>query len=387
MPTGPKLDIAIAHLSLNFFGGEEKLCLSIIEALKLSDHKVTLYTIDKTDWASTIRFFGGSVKPDTEIISKSPICGDFTRTSNLVLAYTHYLEGLIRLRRRYDLVINTYGDLFNSIADVAYVHFPIKATLGYSQTPVFASPAKWAAYCQVYSLLASIVNNIHPSLLLTNSKFTQQVVMKYLNRKSLVLHPPVDVKTYARVKVKSENLVVTLSKFTPKKYLHRVPLIARNTQKAKFIIAGGTNEYSIKIMAGVRKATREYGVEDRVILMPNVEHSQLVELLTQAKVYLHVMPSEHFGISIIEAMAAGCVPIVHRSGGPWLDILDQNQGKYGFSYEKPEEAACLIDNILGNRRLENEVSHAAQERSFEYDESVFRKNLQMIINKLISNNK
>lgn len=385
MPTGSKLDIAIAHLSLNFFGGEEKLCLSIIEALKLSGHKVTLYTIDKTDWASAIRFFGGSAKPDTEIFSKSAVRRDFTKTSNLVLAYTYYLEGLIRLRQKYDLVINTYGDLFNSIADVAYVHFPLKATVEYSQTPVFASRAKWAAYCQVYSLLASIVNNIYPSLLLTNSKFTQQVVMKYLKRKSLVLHPPVDVKTYARVTVKLENLVVTLSKFTPKKCLHRIPLIARNTRKAKFIIAGGTNEYSPKIMAGVRKAARDYGVKDRVILMPNVEHSRLVELLTQAKVYLHVMPSEHFGISIIEAMAAGCVPVVPKSGGPWLDILDQNQGKYGFSYERPEEAACLIDSILGNRRLENEVSHAAQERSFEYDESVFSRNLQTIIDKLISN--
>jgi glycosyltransferase involved in cell wall biosynthesis len=385
MLSSRKLNVAIAHLSLNFFGGEERLCLSIIEALKLSNHKVTLFTVEKTDWVSALRFFNIVTRPDVEIFSKASIRGHLTRTSTLALAYTRYLEGLIRLRRKYDLVINTYGDLVNSIADISYVHFPIKATLEYSQIPVFVSPAKWAAYCQVYNLVTSIVDRINPSILLTNSKFTQQIVRKYLRRNSLVLHPPVDVQSYARVNVKSENLVVTVSKFTPKRCLHRVPLIARNTQNARFIIVGGADEYSIETIANLQELIREQDVQDRVVLMPNVQRSKLMELLVRAKVYLHVMPSEHFGISIVEAMAAGCVPVVHRSGGPWLDILDQNQGKYGFSYETPEKAAYLINNILRDERLRSEVSHAAQKRSFEYDESAFRKSLQGIISGLASN--
>jgi glycosyltransferase involved in cell wall biosynthesis len=387
MVLGHKLKIAVAHLSLNFFGGEERLCLSVIEALKLTNNDVTLFTVEKTDWAAVFRLFGSFMRPNTEIFSKWAIRGDYARTSSLVSVYTKYLEGLLRLRRKYDLVINTYGDLFNSIAGIAYVHFPIKATLSYSQTPVFASPAKWAAYCRVYNCVTSIVNRFNPSLLLTNSKFTQQIVTKYLERRSLVLYPPVDVKAFARTDVKSENLVVTVSKFTPKKCLHKVPLIAKNTHNAKFIIVGGTNEYSGKTIADVRKVIKDYDLNDHVILMPNLQRSKLMELLVRARVYLHVMPSEHFGISIIEAMAAGCVPVVHRSGGPWLDILDQRQGKYGFSYETPEEAAFLIDDIMSDDKLANKVSHAAQERSWKYDESVFGKNLQMIIDKLVSNNR
>jgi alpha-1,2-mannosyltransferase len=378
-----KLDIAVAHLSLNFFGGEEKLCLSVIETLKLSGHRVTLFTVEKTDWASASRFFDHVVRPDVQVYPRSSMVrGEFTKTSALVFAYAKYLGGLISLRGRYDLVINTYGDLVNSIADVSYVHFPIRATLDYSQIPVFVSPVKWAAYCQVYNLAASFVDRISPSLLLTNSKFTQQIVKEYLKRESLVLHPPVNVKSYAKAKVKSENLVVTVSKFTTKRCLHRVPQIARNTQNARFIIIGGADKYSAGTIVTLQKAIKEQGVQDRVILMPNIQRSRLMELLASAKVYLHVMPSEHFGISIIEAMAAGCVPVVHRSGGPWLDILDQKQGKYGFSYGTPEEAACLIENILNDGRLGSEVSRAAQKRSFEYDESSFRKSLQVLISKL-----
>jgi len=385
MPSKRKLDIAVAHLSLNFFGGEEKLCLSIIEALKLSGHRVTLFTVEKTDWVSASRFFNHVVKPDLQVYSESSmIRRGFTKTSALILAYAKYLVGLISLRRKYGLVINSYGDLINSIADVSYVHFPIKATLDYSQIPVFVSPVKWKVYCQVYNLAASYVDKISPSFLITNSKFTQQIVKEYLKRESSVLYPPVDVKLYAKAKVKSENLVVTVSRFTTKRCLQKVPQIARNTQNARFIIIGRADQYSTETIDSLQKAIKEQNVQDRVILMPNVKRSRLIELLATAKVYLHVMPSEHFGISIIEAMAAGCIPIVRRSGGPWLDILDQKQGKYGFSYETPEEAAYLIGNILNDEKLRSEVSLAAQKRSFEYDESSFRRRLQVLISKLTS---
>ncbi len=388
MLSSDRPDIALAHLSLNFFGGEEKLCLSIIEALKMSKHKVTLFTIDRTDWTGAMRFFGSFMRPDVEIFSEfSTMHHGLTKASIAASAYIKYLLGLVKLRRKYDMVINTYGDMVNSIADVAYVHFPIKATIDYSQTPAFLSPTRWALYCQIYKLATSVLDSINPSFLLTNSKFTQQIIRKYMKREALVLHPPVDVQSYASRNEKSESFVVTVSKFTPKRCLHRVPLIARKTQKAKFIIAGGADEYSTKTIADLKKVIEECNLEDRVILMPNVQRSKLVELLARSKVYLHVMPSEHFGISIIEAMAAGCVPIVHRSGGPWLDILNQNQGKYGFSYTTLEEAAYLIDNIMDNEKLRSEVSGAAQERSLEYDETIFRKNLQTIIGKLASSNR
>ena len=41
-----------------------------------------------------------------------------------------------------------------------------------------------------------------------------------------------------------------------------------------------------------------------------------MEFLQKAKVYFHTQPWEDFGISIIEGMAANCIPVVHDSGGP-----------------------------------------------------------------------
>jgi glycosyltransferase involved in cell wall biosynthesis len=378
------MNIALSHLSLNFLGGEEKLCLSFIEALKASNHHVTLFTVEKTNWESVKRVFGKVTLPDEEIFTTPlPIHDNFSKVFTLMFSYTNYLAGLIKLtsRRKYNAVVNTYGDLFNSIADITYVHFPIRATLDYCQIPAFASPFKWKIYSKVYDLSSLFTDSIKPSILLTNSKFTQQVIKKYLNKDSLLLHPPVAVQNYISKNVKRKNYIITISKFTPKRCLHKIPLIACRTRNVKFIVIGVADKYSLETIQNLRKTISMHHVEDRVILSPNVSRSTLINYLTEAKAYLHVMPFEHFGISVVEAMAAGCVPIVHRSGGPWLDILNQQQGESGFSYITIEEAAQIIDLIMSNESLRRDVSFNAQRRALLYDTSVFQRKLNKIIKK------
>jgi glycosyltransferase involved in cell wall biosynthesis len=65
-------------------------------------------------------------------------------------------------------------------------------------------------------------------------------------------------------------------------------------------------------------------------------------MLAAAKVYLHTMVGEHFGISIVEAMASGCIPVSHNSGGMVEFVPSQNR------YETIEQAAEKIDaEIVG----------------------------------------
>jgi alpha-1,2-mannosyltransferase len=379
------MNIALSHLTLNFLGGEENLCLSFIDSLKRGGHRVTLFTVERTDWDLVRQFFGSITLPDEEIYATSSIMHDkFLKASTLMLAYADFLAGLIRLNRnkRYGLIINSYGDLINSVADLTYVHFPIRATVDYSQTPAFVSPLRWEVYCRVYTLAVSMLDRVKPGILLTNSKFTKQVAQKYLKRDMVILHPPVDVHAFASGEAEREDYVITVSKFTPKRALYRVPLIAKNTRNAKFLIAGATDAYSSDTISSLQKMIRDCGVRDRVTLLPNVSRPRLIQLLTQAKVYLHVMPNEHFGISIIEAMAGGCIPIVHRSGGPWLDTLEQQQGKNGFSYATVEEAAELIDLLIGDQELCRKMASAAQKRAWDYDKSSFHEKLITIVNSL-----
>ena len=59
---------------------------------------------------------------------------------------------------------------------------------------------------------------------------------------------------------------------------------------------------------------------------PNLPLAELRALLARAAVGLHCMWNEHFGIGVVEMMAAGVPPIAHDSGGPALDIVGRRAG-------------------------------------------------------------
>jgi alpha-1,2-mannosyltransferase len=59
----------------------------------------------------------------------------------------------------------------------------------------------------------------------------------------------------------------------------------------------------------------------RVHFVVNVSLSRLQSLCARASVGLHSMWCEHFGIGVVEMMAAGLVVVAHDSGGPRMDIV------------------------------------------------------------------
>lgn len=59
----------------------------------------------------------------------------------------------------------------------------------------------------------------------------------------------------------------------------------------------------------------------------NVDYEALKLNLSKALIGLHTMWNEHFGIGVVEYLAAGVIPIAHRSGGPLMDIIVPFQGK------------------------------------------------------------
>ena len=115
-------------------------------------------------------------------------------------------------------------------------------------------------------------------------------------------------------KLSQENLVVTVSRLDASKHLERIPQIAAQTARdVHFAVVG--RMYNEGPLSYLEALTKKMGLSERVKFYPNASAKQKTDLLRRAKLYLHTMEGEHFGISIVEAMAMGCVPIVHDSGG------------------------------------------------------------------------
>ena len=69
--------------------------------------------------------------------------------------------------------------------------------------------------------------------------------------------------------------------------------------------------------------------------------------MSEALVGLHTMWNEHFGIAVVEMLAAGLVTVAHRSGGPLMDIVIEatdGDSRNGFLAVSEREYAGLATN-------------------------------------------
>ena len=69
---------------------------------------------------------------------------------------------------------------------------------------------------------------------------------------------------------------------------------------------------------------------------------------------------EHFGISVVEAMAAGAVPIVFGAAGPAEIVRD---GVDGLHWSTLDQLADLTVELVGDEARRAELSEAAQVRA------------------------
>ena len=141
-----------------------------------------------------------------------------------------------------------------------------------------------------------------------------------------------------------------------------------------FVIAGLLD--SEQALNSLIKLKRELNVSDRVKILVNVKRSVLRKMLLNSKVYLHSAVDEPFGISIVEAMSSGCIPVVHDSGGPKEFVSPT------LRYKSPEEAADKVEKAMADwsTTKANELSKDAN----RFNEKNFSKQFIDVFNSYFS---
>jgi glycosyltransferase involved in cell wall biosynthesis len=189
-----------------------------------------------------------------------------------------------------------------------------------------------------------------------------------------VIHPPVDISSYSFHKSQSrQHSVISLGRFAPdKKQLEQIKL-AQSMPNLDFHIVGFVNNknYFNQCEEFVRLNQMK-----NVTLHPNTTHAQVIELLGRSKFFLHVLADEPFGITAVEAIAAGCIPLVHDSGGQ-RETVPVSELRYKDFNEIPhiiseierkndQEIGKIIEGLKSNVR-----------RNFDVD--VFNNNISQVI--------
>jgi glycosyltransferase involved in cell wall biosynthesis len=198
-----------------------------------------------------------------------------------------------------------------------------------------------------------------------------------------VLHPPVEVEYFSEAisNERKENLIVTLSRFTPEKRLYEILKAAEILPNYKFLMVGTAGRYSQTVISKMRGIIEKRKL-DNVHLMMNIPRPQVRETLGKARFYLHPPFAEHFGISVVEAMAAGCIPIVYRDGGAWSDIVSRVDEELG--YNDISEVPSIVKKFENNRDFEERIRSVAMNISQEFSFERFKERLSKYLSLSVS---
>jgi glycosyltransferase involved in cell wall biosynthesis len=257
------------------------------------------------------------------------------------------------------------------------------ALIHYVHNPYEFVPDPSDPIVKPFSLITNryiIKGNDFSDVVLANSNSTRKQCIKRWNRNDcIVLYPSIkidEIATYISSSSSSssrDDICIVLSRLSPEKKIE-LAIEAFKTKVLKnkqLLIIGYLSRENKNYYQRLRDLSKR---NENIKILPNLRRNDVLTLLSKAKILFHPMPDEHFGIAIIEAMAAGCLPVVHASGGP-LEIVDN--GRYGLIYRDLSEIPELLNCAFN---LSKHFQHKVKNRALQFDIKHFQEKLIALIN-------
>lgn len=180
------------------------------------------------------------------------------------------------------------------------------------------------------------------SLLITNSKNTQQRIQRYLKRDAVVIYPPCDTTLFNWRG--QGNYYLSTARLDP---LKRVELIVKAflqvPDKRLIVTSGGPQFNLLKKMASKASNIEFTGW---------IDNERLTNLVGNAIATIYLPRDEDFGMSPVESMAAG-KPVIGVSEGGLLETII------------PGETGLLLDPALTIDAIRNAVNSLTPQRALE----------------------
>ena len=363
--------IAIYSPYLDTFGGGERYMLTIAEVLKGKAAVDLLFDehLSREAKQSHGLFSLGAEKLRKELaqrfdldLSKVEVCkAPLGKGSSSIERFFFF--------QKYDLLIYlTDGSIFYPTARKNILHI---------QSPLVGEPGK--------SLWGKLKLKGW-DLIIYNSQFTKENCKSYWPINSMVIYPPVDIDKVKPLK-KKKNILSVGRFFGYLKDKKQEILI----KAFKDLYKNELKDWSLHLVGSAGEGDKNYlnhlrnlGAGLPIKFYPNFNYSDLMKLYGQSMIYWHASgfeendptKMEHFGISTVEAMAAGCVPVVIGRGGQ-LEIVEDK--KSGFLWHDLDQLKKFTLRLTLDNNLWQRLSKEAIERSKAFSKQKFTKKINEIL--------
>lgn len=377
-----QISLYIANIIYKF-GGTESYTANLIEALQRVFPSGVLSVITE-HWPETEKLNGGQlvqrlnqaygteITEDTVSVAYIPSKPQRGRLDTVI-----FQRRLHAVTREHDLFFYCSRGLLTGKAkkNVAIIHFPMDRKITfptYQKIPVLKPLA-----AHTDKEFMAKYDYFFP-----NSQFTAHWLKEKWDvpeEKVHVLYPPVTLIAGRGLQnVKQRNSIFVCSRIEKSK---KIEDLIQAFSDSDFL----NKNCTLTVAGSIKNESPEYirhlqAINPKVTFVFEPSREQIEELFLKATIFWHAKgfgetdpyQMEHFGITTVEAMSAGCIPVVINKGGQ-VEIVTEG---CGFKWDTLEELVSFTEQICGGSFDEEKITREAQNRSKDFSKEAFTNQLR-----------
>lgn len=337
------MKVALVHDYLREYGGAER----VLEALHEIWPEAPIYTAYYNPASLGIhksKFKGWNIK--TSWIQNLPFA------NRLLSPFRIFAPGIFEGFdfSEFDLVISSCNTYFSKAVQVkkdaksiSYIHTPPRYLYGY--TTSFNYKKHWwtrviAELMNHYLRVVDFETSQRPDMLIANSENVKSRIRKFYRRDAEVVYPPVDVAELLKIKKQKGKYFLTLNRLSRGKGTEIAVAACSKLNLPLKVASTGGELSNLKKIAG-----------KSVEFIGEVSEEEKAELFSEATALIACSEDEDFGITVVEAQAAGVPVIAAKAGGHLETVVEGKTGEFympGFlgdyqTYVDPVSVDNLVD--------------------------------------------
>ena len=407
----------VIHGDFNPCGGAERLSLVTMQALLEKGINFDLTTLKSPDMSKLENSYGKNLVSVMKSINKINVIN--------IMEELRQQQEEAHKDYDYDITINTNGDAapyyhssFSKDNAITYCHFPstkyhidsqnieyLKTDLGMTEGSNnffdkmeyegINNPKNYKTKLQLsrrkeyFKIIKyGYWNLMRNSTVITNSEFSRRAIINALGLHDIyILSPPIDLETFRNIALmtngykETNDIILVISRIAPHKKIENAIKLAKilkdNNIGKGMKIVGNLYYYFFDYYSELKQMVLDLGLTDYVTFEINARLDKLISIIRESRVYFHPMVGEHFGMAVLEVMAAGLIPVVPNEGG----IIEFVPKKY--QYQSIEHAAEIIMYVFNHLSKTERIKISDDINKFS--NSHYINGFHTILNELLSN--